>query len=166
MHYGNARCGTAIAATIAIGLGCGTTATLTLRNGLNMEGRIEGSSRTGVRVGQTEVARSDIADIDHPGNVAMTIGLVLVGCGLVDTIIVAAADVDPLYYLNTLPEYAVGLGLSIWGGVVWGGSTSRASEGLEDGSSASGGPTFAVAPWAAPDGQGGGAYGAVFGGRF
>ncbi|MCK6590291.1 MAG: hypothetical protein HUU21_28990 [Polyangiaceae bacterium] len=74
----------------AVGLGllsgCGNSATIQSRFG-SVEGKIVGGDRENVYVEQASgftrsVPKSDIVDVDHPGNVAATIGAVITGYGV------------------------------------------------------------------------------------
>ncbi len=63
--------------------GCATTANISQTNGLTYEADILGSDANSLRVRdnygrEIVVPGGDVADIDHPGNVLLTIGVVLV----------------------------------------------------------------------------------------
>jgi hypothetical protein len=63
---------------------CGCIASIERRRGPDAEARIAGSDRGGVVVetdrGQRRrISGSEIKEIDHPGNVLMTVGAVLAG---------------------------------------------------------------------------------------
>lgn len=60
--------------------GCGTSATVTTP-GAVWTGTITGHTRDRLIVGGHAVARSDVTDIDHPGNVAAWIGTVVAAVG-------------------------------------------------------------------------------------
>ncbi|HMY20588.1 MAG TPA: hypothetical protein PKA58_29890, partial [Polyangium sp.] len=66
--------------------GCGHTATITRANAPDLEGEIQASDSQSIYV-KTEggttmsVSRDMITDIDHPGNVAATIGGIVTGYG-------------------------------------------------------------------------------------
>jgi hypothetical protein len=75
-----------LALSVSLSLGCGTSATIQLRNGRVLESSIvEGDERslTVENNGETTtIERSAIRDIDHPGNVALTIGAILAAYGV------------------------------------------------------------------------------------
>ena len=66
---------------------CVSTATITRRSGPTLEACIDRSDQDKVYVSATDgkhyaVDRSDIVDVDHPGKLLMTMGLVSAGLGL------------------------------------------------------------------------------------
>ncbi|SRR5690606_27177306 len=68
---------------------CGSSATLTHRNGALTEAKITGGSPEAIIVESDAglsyaIPRSDIHEIDHPGNVAATIGGAVLGYGLLN----------------------------------------------------------------------------------
>ena len=67
--------------------GCSTTATISRTNGPAFEAEILGSDANSLRVRddygrEFAVAREEVADIDHPGNVLSTIGVVLIAMSI------------------------------------------------------------------------------------
>ena len=70
-------------ALILIGeLACGTTAQLHLTDGRVLEGRIDSSTKDALVLGETSIPRSQIREIDHPGNGAAIAGGTLVAGGI------------------------------------------------------------------------------------
>lgn len=66
--------------------GCSTTATIHRLNGPDYESTIVDSDARTLRLGggdgrMYEVTRAEVVDIDHPGNVIMTVGMVFLGLG-------------------------------------------------------------------------------------
>jgi hypothetical protein len=122
---------------VAMGsMACSTTATIHRSNGMMMEGTIEGGSSDSIVVSprygpRQEVPRSDIAEIDHPGNVHALIGGILLGYGILN-IAVAYEECqdtgDGAYCTGVFAPAAVGTGLLVWGLATWMGSTSSADD--------------------------------------
>lgn len=113
--------------------GCGTSATLNLRDGRNIEGKIIGSTSSTISVeGQTEpivVSRSEVADIDHPGNVAATIGGVLTAYGIANIATgyeQCERSGNGAYCTGVFLPALLGLSLTTYGSVVWVESTRNA----------------------------------------
>jgi len=73
----------ALLIAVAFVSGCGSSATLTLRDGRTMRGKIVRGDPTYVYVKQRReeryVRRDDIADVSHPGTAAMYTGAALLG---------------------------------------------------------------------------------------
>lgn len=134
---------TSLIALSLLGLGATacSTATVTLKGGRTIEGRIVKSDARRVvvrragpsawvsgnpRGGTVRVARRQIEDVDHPGNVAAAAGVLLTTVGL----IVASFAIDTGYdydlggvLLNTA-VIGGGVGLLVFGGMVYVQSTS------------------------------------------
>src|SRR5262245_12449056 len=86
MRAGRGLVRSAVASAVAALTACGTTATITRSDGVNVEGWIEGGSRDEIvldtRLGQRHfIPRKDVAEIDHPGNVHVLIGGIVVAYG-------------------------------------------------------------------------------------
>jgi hypothetical protein len=120
---------------------CSTTANITLRDGSSLEAEIVDSDPNFLHVesddyGPGVVDRRMVDDIDHPGNVAATLGTIAVGAGTIVTLmgVVLAADCGGqmcgfIHLFTTIPgAVTAGLGLPpmIWGFAVWGSSVSAA----------------------------------------
>ena len=101
-----------------------------------MEGSIEGGSPDYIvvapRHGQRQaVPRSEIAEIDHPGNVHALLGGIFLGAGIVNLAVGYeecrnTQNDEDCVGLFVLP--AVGTGLLVWGLATWMGSTSSADD--------------------------------------
>jgi len=69
-------------------LGCGSSATIALKGGQFVEGQIIAGDRESIYVdtgeAETNVPRRRIVDVDHPGNVAATAGIVLAPYGVLN----------------------------------------------------------------------------------
>lgn len=75
--------------------GCGSTAIIARRDGLQSEGKIMGSNKNNVYVegqngGVQGISRANIEDIDHPGNVEATIGGFMTAYGLANIFVFGA----------------------------------------------------------------------------
>lgn len=127
---------------------CSSAATLYRRDAPPVEGRIVHTDRAGVIVATDDglliVPREAITDIDHPGNVALTIGALTVGVSAVA--IVGALDAHEQGERTGKPDYGTGAALVLSEGVIlmvagllpllWGastyvGSTRRAGRAAE-----------------------------------
>lgn len=73
-------------------LGCGSTAVVRTKTGAEHEGVIGGHDESGLVVGGQRLSRSDIVDIDHPGNVAGIIGTVIATVGALSSIANCTAE--------------------------------------------------------------------------
>jgi hypothetical protein len=118
---------------------CTTTATITQRSGPPIEGSIRYGTTDYVVVeprdgNPQKIPRSDIDDIDHPGNVHLLVGGIVLGYG---TILIGSGlddcqkDAENLASCTMLVIPAiVGAGLTAWGLATWSGSKSAASQRL------------------------------------
>src|SRR5688572_24976207 len=108
-------------------MACSTTATIHRSNGMMMEGSIEGGSPDYIvvtpRFGpRQEVPRSDIAEIDHPGNVHALLGGIFLGYGIVNIAVgmeECQNNGDGAYCTGVFLPAAVGTGLLVWGLTTW-----------------------------------------------
>jgi hypothetical protein len=125
--------------TIAVALvlfsGCGTTATIRLDTGAVVEGTIVRSNREVIifdnGVEEDRVPRRTVADIDHPGNVAGTIGLLLSLYGVIN-IAVGAPKCDEkgaAFCLGVFSPLAAGVILTGYGLSIYSTSVSAAGGG-------------------------------------
>jgi hypothetical protein len=112
--------------------GCGTTATISRKNGQQDEATIIRSTSTSLMVdtgaGERAISKDEIVDIDHPGNVHAIIGGLLLAYGILN-ISVGAGQCDSrgaAFCTGVFTPAAVGLGMSIWGLTVWSKSTAAA----------------------------------------
>jgi hypothetical protein len=151
-----------LAAALAAALagGCSTTATIHGRNGLPDEATIVRGTSTSVMVdngaGERAIPRSQIADIDHPGNVHAVVGAALLAYGILNISVGVprCEEKGPAFCTGVFTPAAVGLGMSIWGLAVWSKSNRAARE------NAGTGPELSLAPQllvAGPRRYGGGA---------
>lgn len=60
---------------------CGSTAIVRTNDGRLVEGEIGGHDSSTLSVGGQRLSRSDVADIDHPGNVAGILGTIVASVG-------------------------------------------------------------------------------------
>ena len=128
-------------------IGCGTTATIIKTNGTRIETEITGSDSTSVHVGNSKsrVSNSEIADIDHPGNVLGGFGAAITAYGLLNILTVTSmSDQEKADYLKTesWEEYdqkgafyfgaslplMIGGGMLAYGLTVWNKSKSAAEK--------------------------------------
>ena len=126
-------------------LGCGTSATITRNGGTAFDAKIVDSDAEFLHLESDEhgaglIRRDVVREIDHPGNVAATIGSVLLGFGvamIAGGVAMEAAcssedsvlcELKPVAFMIVPGSAyaAVGLGTAIYGYVVWGGSAWRA----------------------------------------
>jgi hypothetical protein len=114
---------------------CSNTATITRRSGPNFEASIEDSDSESVYVRSGNgalyrVPRNDIVDIDHPGNVDLIIGAILVG--VTPAVAVDAAGESATNRVGMATAAVLfglaGIILGIHGGIAWSSSISSASK--------------------------------------
>lgn len=130
-----------VAALLSLLASC-KSATVQLHDGPSIDGEIVRGDVHELVVrtdgGDVPIERARIADIDHPGNVAMVVGGVMLGVSsaMITVPLLAPSgrdDVDragDLVLLSTGIMYGVtGLVPLIWGGVSWIGSRRRAGHG-------------------------------------
>lgn len=139
MSFNWSRVGLSLPMLLAVVTGCSTSATITPRFGSPFDAKIVSGDREFVYVegpgGPQTIPRSDIADIDHPGNVAAVIGGV-VGAYGVANIAVGAPECEkqgPAFCVGVFTPAAVGLSVMIWGIATYVGSVSSLSEGERKG---------------------------------
>lgn len=120
----------------AFATGCGTMASITRKGAPPIAGRITGSDTSNVYLntfkggGVEGVSRDNIEDIDHPGNVAATIGSILTAYGVLN-IFAGASDCDTrgaVYCTGVFLPAAIGAPLLIYGATVWSKSVAAASK--------------------------------------
>jgi hypothetical protein len=115
--------------------GCGAHAEVRLRDGTCIEGRIEGSDPEAVHVDHFAVPRDQIAEIDHPGSVALATGASLAVFGLWNVMAPSSWQPESFNCFGeglgragfALVGLAVGAPLAVYGAVVWSGSRGRAT---------------------------------------
>jgi hypothetical protein len=118
-----------------LAMGCSTTATIARVGEPEIEGKIvasgDGLLQVETRAGNTPVAMQNVTDIDHPGNVAGTIGALVTAYG-VTNIVVGMPQCERqggAYCVGVFLPAAIGLPLAIWGFATWGKSKYAANEG-------------------------------------
>jgi len=118
----------------ALTMGCGTTATISRINEPEIEGTIvssdDGILSVETRAGNAAIPQRSVTDIDHPGNVAATIGTLLTGYGVAN-IAIGASNCErggAAYCLGVFLPATIGLPLMAWGFTTWGKSVYAASE--------------------------------------
>jgi hypothetical protein len=128
-----------LALTLVLALGCGTTADITCKNGMVYHGQIVSSTRSAVRIESDDeelsIPRRRINDIDHPGNVAATLGGILTVYGILNIAVGApGCEQKPSGYCEGvfLPAL-LGVALLIYGVSTYSRSVSAARPLLEDG---------------------------------
>jgi hypothetical protein len=92
--------------------GCSTTASISRVDGLRYEANILDSDANSLRVRdvygrELTVSREEVADIDHPGNVSFTVGLVLIAMS------VPMISDDMSHRLNSQQTEWAGMGLVV-----------------------------------------------------
>ncbi len=170
--------GAVIAACLGIMPACGTSANLHLKSGAVLEGKVVDSDSQNYYIGpaRAPVRRDEVVDIDHPGNAVMTVGICVGAVGAINLAHYGTGhsysrtrcDASGTCYEETVSSsqgtkasaiiLGAGLGMALYGALVWSGSKSRAEEGR-------GAIQVGLAPFVVPT-QDGAAYGAVVGGRF
>jgi hypothetical protein len=134
---------TLVPIAFAILAGCGSSALISTKRGYFLEGRISGGDSNSVFVESQRadspiaIPRSEIADIDHPGNVAATIGGILGGYGVANSVVAVptceqAVAYKEACYVGTLLPLAVAIPMFIYGLVTWQRSRSAAEEMVEE----------------------------------
>jgi hypothetical protein len=153
--------------------GCSTMATINTRDGRVFEGRINSSDGRAVYIGPSNapVARSEIVEIDHPGNGVLITGVSLTAYGILNAAYVFGQaeyyeDPDAARVISLTPA-VVGLGLAIWGSTVYVRSTNAARGPTPPAKvpPAKAQPAFTLVPVLAP-GQAGPMVGGAFAARF
>ena len=125
-----------VAAAITLGTftGCGNTATITRTQGGGgvVEAKIVSSDGNKIFVegGRAGIPRDEIVDIDHPGNGAAVAGGLLSAYGILNIAvgIPQCEEKGAGFCTGVFLPLAVGLPLTIYGIVVYAGSTSAASQ--------------------------------------
>lgn len=117
----------------AFGTGCGSTATIGRVNAPDLEAEIQSSDSESINVKTANttfsVSRQTITSIDHPGNVAATIGAVVTGYGIAN-IALGASDCDrggAAYCTGVFLPAAIGLPVMAYGLYNWLSSTRAAN---------------------------------------
>lgn len=113
---------------------CGTTALISKKGGETIEGKIIGNDSENVYI-QTmgpaaPIKKIEITDIDHPGNGVLITGLGILAYGAANIAVGSkeCASQGASFCMGVFTPAVVGLGMSIWGYVVWSGSGSNATD--------------------------------------
>jgi len=121
-------------ALLVVLCGCSRSATISRASGEQLSARIERSDQETIYVkvaGGREVhlARSEVADIDHPGNGVAVLGGLLSAYGAANIALGAGncGEVNPAYCVGVFLPAAVGVSMLVWGLNTWFGSTDAAS---------------------------------------
>lgn len=154
-YAGARRCArAAVVFGVVVALGCSPYAVIERRAGPPVEGRIVSSDPRTLTVelpdgGTSTIARAEIADVDHPGNVAMALGLPNTVLGSLSAVItifmlpaafeqgwpeqsderLGAAPVAVAVGFFAAVNLAIGLPPFIWGSDAWFTSTGNAQPG-------------------------------------
>jgi len=114
---------------------CGTTATVETAIGKSFEGEIVGGDQREVIIEfasgrRRAIDRQDITDVDHPGNVAATIGTILTAYGGLNIMLGASRcnSKEPAFCAGLFAPAVVGLALAVYGFAVYGGSVWAMSQ--------------------------------------
>jgi len=123
------------ASCLLLTLGCSTTSTIVRTREPPLEGRIVGGSNESIFVateagGEYEIARSDVTDVDYPGNVHAAVGAGVLGYGVLNIALgmpgcnERTGDEKFFYCAGVFTPAIIGAGLILWGLVVHEGQTS------------------------------------------
>lgn len=116
-----------------LAIGCGSMATITKRNGIRVDAKIIDSDMRAVHIktpkgyDQVGISREDIADIDHPGNVAATIGGLLTAYGIYNVKVGLPECNGSAECTGVLLPVAIGAPLLIYGVTTWAISVAAAN---------------------------------------
>jgi hypothetical protein len=120
-------------ALLTVLCGCSTTATISRVNGTQLDAEIQRSDRDNLVVTtntghKLRVPRSEVSDIDHPGNVSAVIGSVLSVYGAVNIVggMSTCVRVGGAFCAGMVAPAAIGVPMLIWGLKTWSGSTEAA----------------------------------------
>jgi hypothetical protein len=127
-----------IATMLMLLCGCSTTATISRANGRQLEGKIIGSNASAIIV-ETEgdstlnIPRSEITDIDHPGNASAVVGGFLGAYGVLNIATGASgcSEYGAAYCTGVFLPATLGVSMLIWGLTTWSNSTGNAAAGHE-----------------------------------
>ena len=122
MEYGGKRYLLCPMALILSGFAaCGTSAAITLRDGSMVSGKIVSSDTDAVYIatanGEKTVPRDRIQDIDHPGNGAGTVGIVLTALGArgMLSLAVGTSKSDGDVFVEVYAPAVLGVSMIAWG---------------------------------------------------
>jgi hypothetical protein len=112
---------------------CGSTASIQLNDGTGVEGRIvggDGGERGNVYLADGDrtyaIRRTEIADIDHPGNVAATLGSLLTVYGILNIMVASSqcSEKGAAFCTGVFTPLVLGASLLIYGASVYSRSVS------------------------------------------
>ncbi|HYH96338.1 hypothetical protein [Hyalangium sp.] len=114
--------------------GCSTTASISRTNGRELEAKIQRSTPGAVVVqtnggSEVSISRSDITDIDHPGNASAVVGLLLSTYGAINIAAGApkCSEGGGAFCTGVFLPAAIGFPMLIWGLSTWLGSSNAAA---------------------------------------
>ena len=113
--------------------GCGTKATITRVNAPPVEAEIVGGDQENIYVelagGTMPIAREEIEDIDHPGNVAAVIGGLVSAYGIANLALglPQCEKQGPAFCTGVILPATIGLPVMIYGIAVWARSRGAAN---------------------------------------
>ena len=125
---------------------CSTTATVLVRDGTRYEVQVLGGDKDTLLL-QSEygvekvVRRSEVADIDHPGNVMALVGGLIGGSGALNLVSVgitcstsgaSSGSQCPLLFGMMGGTAAIGVGMFVWGLWTWLGSKNAVTNSLSN----------------------------------
>lgn len=123
----------------AMTMGCGTLATISTAHAHPVDAEIVSSDsefiyvRYGNRGGRDTIPRASVSDIDHPGNVAATIGTLVTAYGVAN-IAIGAPECDrggAAYCTGVFLPAAIGLPIMVWGFYTYFSSVNAAAPGVQ-----------------------------------
>lgn len=118
--------------------GCGSTADVFMKDGTLVQGEITSGNRNTIYVNadgeEVTVPRSQIKDIDHPGNGVATVGLILGAYGALNIAVGASKchEEGKAFCTAVFVPAAVGVALATYGLAVWGSSRKAVNSDVND----------------------------------
>lgn len=115
------KLGLAALAPLALCTACGTTSTITRVDAPTIEGHIVGGDAENLYVGPkdapTAIPRSEIRDIDYPGDGATIVGAILAGYGVANIALGApqCGAKGAAFCTGVFAPLAVGIPIFVWG---------------------------------------------------
>jgi hypothetical protein len=125
--------------------GCSTAAKISLVTGGQVEAQIQRSDQDNLFVetetgAEVPIARSEVSDIDHPGNGVAVVGGALTVYGISNIAVVASTcgqqKLPEVACVSAYIPAALGVSMLTWGLVTWFGSTGAAANSMPQGPSA------------------------------
>lgn len=109
--------------------GCGSSATVQTRDGRLYDGRITGHDAQAIYINGATVQRSEITDIDHPGDVAAVLGTLVASIGALSAVGNCRQDtreLEPARCTASGIWIATGVPIALYGLIVHSESEDRA----------------------------------------